>query len=150
MEMSGGEVGFTGTERGMTDAQVRSLEDLLASRYIRKLHHGCCIGADAQAHEIALGLFIRPVLHPPENPKKRAVWSGSVNDSREPKPYLDRNHDIVDESRELIAAPRGFKEELRSGTWATIRYTLKVGKPVRIIWPDGQVEEVKSVSDLQR
>lgn len=53
-----------------------------------------------------------------------------------------RNHDIVDATEWLIATPKKF-EEIRSGTWATVRYAKKVKKPVTIIWPDGSIEEWK-------
>lgn len=39
------------------------------------------------------------------------------------------------------AAPKDFKEELRSGTWATIRYAVKQQKRVIIIFPDGSTGE---------
>jgi hypothetical protein len=42
----------------------------------------------------------------------------------------------------LAACPKG-PEERRSGTWATVRYARKTGKPVVIFWPDGTVTEEK-------
>jgi predicted Rossmann fold nucleotide-binding protein DprA/Smf involved in DNA uptake len=57
---------------------------------------------------------------------------------REPLPYLERNHAIVNESDFLIAAPDG-PETLRSGTWATVRYARKVGKRVLVIMPNGEI-----------
>jgi hypothetical protein len=39
----------------------------------------------------------------------------------------------------VIAAPMSSAEILRSGTWATIRYARKAGKPVLIIWPNGEL-----------
>jgi hypothetical protein len=39
-----------------------------------------------------------------------------------------------------LACPRGYTEELRSGTWATIRYARKTGVPYVIIFPDRTVE----------
>ena len=39
----------------------------------------------------------------------------------------------------LSATPGGFKEELRSGTWACVRYARKADRPVHIVWPDGKV-----------
>lgn len=55
----------------------------------------------------------------------------------EPRPPLERNRDVVDASDVLLACPGGMAEEQRSGTWATIRYARKAGKPVVIVWPDG-------------
>jgi hypothetical protein len=77
-------------------------------------------------------------IHPPTNEKYRALKkSPFIND---PRPYLDRNKDIVDASHMLIAIPNSPKEEERSGTWSTIRYAQKKGVPVMLIYPDGSTE----------
>jgi hypothetical protein len=47
-----------------------------------------------------------------------------------PKPFLDRNKDIVNSCDILIACPENDIEVLRSGTWSTIRYAKKINKPV--------------------
>lgn len=65
--------------------------------------------------------------------KRTRAWHCAV---LEPKPYLVRNKDIVNASEGMLAAPRG-PEELRSGTWSTIRYARKCRKKVLIMWPDG-------------
>lgn len=135
-------VGFTGTQRGMTVQQEKAFCDYLYGLYDtygrNEFHHGDCAGADAEAHDIALKIGFLIVIHPPLNSWKRArcVDAAIV---KEPKPYLERNWDIVDETDMLIATPRGFEEELRSGTWATIRYALKRSKPITIIYPDGKI-----------
>ena len=56
-----------------------------------------------------------------------------------PKDYLDRNHDIVDQTDLLIATPKENTEVLRSGTWATIRYAKKINKPTWIIETNGNI-----------
>jgi hypothetical protein len=99
-----------------------------------ELHHGDCVGADADAHAIARALRARVVVHPPWVTKKRAFCHG--NETRDPLPYLERNHHIVDETDMLIATPRG-PELLRSGTWATVRYARQQGKVIVIIEPGG-------------
>ncbi len=63
------------------------------------------------------------------------------DETRKPKPYLKRNHDIVDESDILIGFPSSEEERLRSGTWATVRYARKTGKRIYIIFPDGKVKQ---------
>jgi len=71
-----------------------------------------------------------------------SVGAGAASDiRRNPKPYLERNHNIVDESELLIACPKSKEEELRSGTWATVRYARKKGVRIILIYPDGSVSE---------
>lgn len=133
-------IGFTGTQRGMTKEQLISFEAGL--RFVMdgddtdEFHHGDCIGADAQAHMVAFGLKFRIIVHPPIIDKKRAFCKG-YSEIRIQKPYFDRNHDIVDQTEILIATPGEAEEQLRSGTWATIRYARKKGGHPVIIGPDG-------------
>ena len=131
-------VGFTGTQSGMNGRQalklVRFLKALSAPSPIDEFHHGDCIGADEQFHRTVCD-YERTYIHPPEDSKKRA-WCSSSHVFK-PKPYLERNHDIVDATDVLIATPRTNHEELRSGTWATIRYAIKKEKKVIVIYPQG-------------
>lgn len=132
-------IGFTGTKKGTTLLQYSTLAKYFI--IVKKEHEevelaqGDCIGADDEATKLGFkyGYYIR--CHPPENPSLRAF--GDFDYIHEPKPYLVRNHDIVDACDELVATPREFTEQLRSGTWATIRYARKMRKPIRIIYPDG-------------
>ncbi len=43
----------------------------------------------------------------------------------------------------LGACPRSAEEETRSGTWPTVRYARKQGKPVYLVLPDGEVRVEK-------
>ena len=61
----------------------------------------------------------------------RAFCIGTI--VKEPQPYLQRNHNIVNECDMLVAFPSTSNEVLRSGTWSTIRYAKKAKKPVEII-----------------
>jgi hypothetical protein len=120
-------IGFTGTRNGMTDEQKKNVGEALVSMEPTEVHHGDCIGADAEFHDICLTLKkimnIRIVIHPPKDEKYRAFCEGA-DEIWAKREYLDRNHDIVDCSDILIGAPKG-EETLRSGTWATIRYARK-------------------------
>lgn len=130
-------IGFTGTREGMTSAQSQTLAQLLRNE-VGEFHHGDCIGADYQAHDIAERTgSLTIVIHPPRDPRARAF---KKSDHIRPKrAYLDRNHDIVDETDELVATPLTDQVEPRSGTWATIRYALRLKRPVRIIKPNGDI-----------
>lgn len=131
-------LGGTGTSKGTTSRQLQ-----LAERYMRKyyalgykyFHHGDCIKADEDMHEIAIYTGFKVIIHPPINSAKRAFCKGYFH-IYPPKPYLDRNHDIVDQSNRMIALPYETKEQfIGSGTWATIRYSRKTGKGMDIIFP---------------
>ena len=130
-------IGFTGTRLGMTGEQLRALRDLLATFGHAVLHHGDGVGADAEAHDIAITLGWKAVSHPPINDAWRA--HKVADEERAPKPYLVRNRDIVEETELLIAAPAKAVEHLQSGTWSTVRYARRSGRPISIIRPDGTV-----------
>ena len=146
-------VGFTGTAQGLTDIQFQSLGLLLQElkkNGATELHHGCCIGADYAAHEIGQALGYEIVKHPPDNTSKMAECIGGTE--WRPKPYLDRNHDIVDATVMLVATPKERYEQLRSGTWATVRYATKRNRPITFVWPDGSTtkcELTKERNELQ-
>lgn len=131
----GRRIGFTGTREGMSKVQADKVALLIAQA--AEWHHGQCIGADAQTHAVALDLMTPIVLHPPDNTALMADCPGAYA-TRAPRPYLDRNRDIVDETDEMVAAVAG-PEVHRSGTWSTIRYAKGRGRRVTTIWPDGSV-----------
>ena len=128
--------GFTGTRNGMTEHQKQTLELILRDcTKPASFHHGGCRGADRQAHCVAF-LLTSVVVYPGDADRYRK-WEQHLDtcELRPWKPYLERNHDIVDACEILIAAPKSLTEELRSGTWATIRYARKIGRPVIILDP---------------
>lgn len=103
------------------------------------LHHGMCVGADAQAHLIATLEDCRTHGYPPIN-QDHARMDLAVDEIEEPGDFLVWDQWLVDASEILVATPKGMIEELRSGTWATVRYARRRGKPIVMIWPDGTVE----------
>lgn len=141
--------GFTGTQRGMSGPQLDKLAQLLNETTIAQFHHGDCIGADSEAHDLVRDLLPETeiVVHPPYDNRKRAFNRGDK--LREAKGYMDRNEDIVEESEILIAAPSEFEEKIRSGTWATIRRARQAGKRVIIIYPDGTTNQAKEKDEGQ-
>lgn len=132
------QVGFTGSQHGMTDAQRGVVEELFDGIADMVLHHGDCIGADAQADAAAAGLGYSRHAHPPVSNAKRAFCATEA--AEPPLPYRDRDLAIVRVCDRLIAAPSGEEDfQPHSGTWMTVRMARRHGKPVRIVWPDGTV-----------
>jgi hypothetical protein len=130
-------VGFTGSRAGMSDEQYNTVKNLLMAGQPKELHLGDCFGADASAFEIGVRADLRLIGHPPDVPGGRKFCT--YDEERPKKPFLVRNHDIVDETHILIACPKETKEIMRSGTWATVRYAEKVGKTVLLIYPSGRI-----------
>lgn len=120
----------------MTREQRRRFVLLLLRLNPVQVHHGCCAGADNEANTIArVALGLETTGHPPLDNRLRVACI--CDEWRQPKGYVDRDHDIVDETDRLVAAPRTAEEQLRSGTWLTVRYAVRQGKPVLVINPDG-------------
>jgi hypothetical protein len=114
-------------------------------------HHGDCVGADEEAHEVAVALGYRIHVHPPANEKYQAdtVLNVPLMDRLDaPAPYMKRNQAIVDSCSILVACPQqdqvmlssGLVSTQRSGTWSTIRKAQKVNKPRVIVYADGTIE----------
>ena len=145
-------IGFTGTQIGMSAEQKRAFSKICSviinDSKINELRHGDCIGADEDAHNIIRELSdkISIHIHPPKIKDKRAFCENFFK-IHEEKDYLIRNRDIVNSSDILIATPKEDIEQLRSGTWATIRYAKKCNISTIIIFPDGPLKTFKKVLD---
>lgn len=138
-------LGFTGTRRGMTGNQARTFNGLVAASALKEFHHGDCVGADDEAANIVEGwkFFDAEIIcHPPVDETHRAFNQHSSR-TLPPKTHFARNRDIVDATDFLVATPCEMERQDRGGTWYTISYALKIGKPVYIIWPDGHIELVE-------
>lgn len=130
--------GFTGTREGMNSNQKKQIKQLLQKDLDIgveiEVHHGDCIGADKDFHDICCELSsdIEIIIHPGGlQTGHNSLRAYCKSDTIKPiKDYLDRNRDIVDMSDALIACPISDVEILRSGTWYTIRYARKVNTPI--------------------
>lgn len=132
----------------MTDKQKQILLDLLLDLYedrrghLDQFHHGDCIGADTQAHDIVAKHFPHVAfdIHPPTDSTKRAFCrrTKTADVTWTAQPYLKRNQEIVHNTTILIATPDG-PERLRSGTWSTVRYARRLKRKIFIIDPDGNL-----------
>jgi hypothetical protein len=135
--MSGLRVGFTGTQRGISLIQREAAAEWLWVQAARELHHGDCVGADADVHVVALSLSITVVIHPPTIDTKRA-WCEGAREVLPPLPYLERDVAIVVATEVLLALPGEEDEVRRSGTWFTVRRARRLLRPVQIIFPSGR------------
>lgn len=131
---------FTGTRNGMTDNQKQTFRWLLKQfPSLKAFIHGDCTGADADAHALALrALPDDCILKFPSNHSSRAFTEGG-RIAAEPRPPLERNLTMVLFGNGLVACPKGYEEELRSGTWHAIRRARQNDKLIWIIWPDGSL-----------
>lgn len=141
-------VGFTGTREGMTlqqaDVVLRQLIFWLCRPGDHEWHDGDCKGADDETHQIVQdlktqGFSIKLIGHPCTIEPLQVGNQFDIR--REVKQPLNRNKDIVNESEIMLAAPKEHVERfIGSGTWATIRYATKMGRPTLIVFPDGTID----------
>lgn len=138
-------IGFTGTRERLQTPQIQALFYLMERQFPFELHHGDCVGADSEANAIftslRLGTKAKMVHHPTFGSLRAHCVTEPQDEVREPKAALIRNQDIVDETDCLIACPRGFEEEQRSGTWSTVRRARRANKSITYVWPDGTVTD---------
>jgi hypothetical protein len=129
-------IGTTGTKNGGSPEQLAEARRKLVewqSQGADELHHGWCIGWDDQIAAIAKELGYRIVAHPgfgpknPESTKYRGLFNKN-DEVRESKPFIKRDQDIVNETDCVLAGPAGRIEQVRSGTWTTVRFARKQGR----------------------
>jgi hypothetical protein len=128
----------------MTSAQKLSVAEILraiddAPRWddICFAHHGDCVGADADLHDLCVARGWVTIGHLPVDATHRAFCA--FTETRSPSTHMARNRAIVAESDVMIACPAEPEEQPRGGTWATVRMTRKAGKPLALVLPDGTV-----------
>jgi hypothetical protein len=135
-------VGFTGTREGMTVLQSAGVLQLLKGMWdggLRKARHGMCVGADEDFHRLARSVGFYMIGHPGTRPDGQCFTRAAITcqEKRESFPFVARDRHIVQECLVLIACPRGYAEEQRSGTWATVRWARKKNRHLYIVQPDG-------------
>ena len=129
-------VGFTGTRHGMTARQRKALMFWIDQYHATEFHHGDCIGADAEAHDLFAGAGVELFIHPPVKNGHRAFKKGAHY--LKAKTHFARNRDIVDQADVVLAFPFEKENPGRGGTWYTIEYAKKKGKPLWIFFPNGE------------
>ena len=148
-------IGFSGTRHGMTLPQRRAVYRVFRwyrdNRRAITVHHGSCVGADAEAHDIARMLLLAVTLHPGMEADGSqpltascALLRGWGERSWAPQPYLLRNQVIAACAGVLIAAPHG---ELPShGTNHAISCAVKLERPVIVVSADGHLQRVSPLA----
>jgi predicted Rossmann fold nucleotide-binding protein DprA/Smf involved in DNA uptake len=128
----------------MREEQRVAVKRLLAQLRVSgddEFHYGACIGADSQAVLDAIDAGYTILAYPANNvPQAKQGLIPQQAILFKPRAALTRNKRIVDNSDILIVAPQRVSEQLRSGTWATVRYARKQGKPIIYVWPSGEVQ----------
>lgn len=127
-------LGFTGSRWGLSAPQLVTLAGVMTEGW-DAVHHGDCVGADAQCHAMAKACGLWVVVHPPTDQRLRAFCAG--DETRAVAPYHVRDQAIVDAADVLVACPREGVPVPRSGTWLTIRLGRNARIPVRVVFPDG-------------
>lgn len=133
-------LGVTGTRRGMNAAQLDAFREWLGQyAAIDEMHHGSCAGADVQAAQLVHALFpaCHIVSHPGPDGDEWRTLSGVDNETRKPCTHFLRNRHIVYECDHLAGFPYEMEEQQRGGTWYTIGYADKLGRPTTVFWKDG-------------
>lgn len=136
-------LGFTGTRSGMTDPQKAAFRKLVEKLQPREFRHGDCVGADEESHDIVREIVpeCRIIIHPPIDTKARAWRTGDA--ILTPLTHFARNREIVRASMVMAGASlTAFRTE-RGGTWYTLDFAVKVGRPIHVLWPDGHVTQGK-------
>jgi predicted Rossmann fold nucleotide-binding protein DprA/Smf involved in DNA uptake len=131
-------------EKALVYAIVAALED------VDEFTSGCAYGVDTAAHQAAVHTHPSALkrLCVPAAPHNASLVKTaelpSINWAVEyvgvppgshrgiSAAYMARNDRLVSHADTLIAFPAIATEQLRSGTWATIRRARKAGVPVRI------------------
>ncbi len=143
-------IGFTGPIADMNEFQVEQFTKIISGFLpVFVFHHGDALGADATAHALVTQTF-RTLLNCQPNIEKHPGYGKGMNASstnpkraycegfticHPAKPYMERNTDIAQVLDILIATPSTPTQELRSGTWSTVRRALKLHKGIILIPP---------------
>lgn len=142
--------GVTGTRHGAAKEQRASLlirihriTERANGRFELWLIHGGCAGVDVETHAICKGFGWYTWVLPGSNGAHRNCKNADIIEN--PRPFLDRNRLIVDRCHAIHALPKGYLEERRSGTWATVRYARSMSRRLVMIWPDGRVDTTHSL-----
>lgn len=132
-------IGFTGNRNGISESQKEGIISILNNYNHIVALHGDCVGSDTDFHNLCVAnraknpnKVLKIHIYPPSYSGLRSFLKGDVVKAE--KPFLKRNLDIIQDCSILIACPKDKnQEELRSGTWSTIRQARKQNKQIYIL-----------------
>lgn len=136
---------FTGTRKGMSALQYKTVLSLVKELEPDWAGHGDCIGADNDFHKICI--IVRGSITSPDPPKIHIFPSNAGTrahnedyDIIEPeRDSLVRNRHMAKWCQKLIATPKEENEIIRSGTWATVRYGRRERRVIYLVLPNGKI-----------
>lgn len=124
-------IGFTGTRHGMSAEQFHMVRRLIIEASDGEVffaHHGDCVGADAEFHEICSTLCGQCLVTVHPGPISDLSAGCTCTERLAPQPHMRRNAAIVAASQVMIAAPYESEPQKRGGTWATIGMAVRALK----------------------
>ena len=135
------QIGFTGTRHGLMPLQraaVGAVLEQVADAGGFVAHHGDCIGADAEFHDLCRMLPGSLIIVHPGPLDDLPNQAGRVGDERRAHlPHMRRNKNIVTAATVMIAAPFELTPQEHGGTWRTIEMARKARRPLAIASRDG-------------
>ena len=146
-------IGFSGTRCGMTLLQRRAVYRVFRwyrdNRNAITVHHGSCVGADAEAHDIARMLGLAVALHPgvsADGSSPLRAECAMLEGERvwRPASYGVRNQAITACTGVLVAATGDGTED--RGTSHAISCAVKLERPVVIVSADGRLQRVSPLA----
>lgn len=146
-------LGFVGVRRGLSYPQFQAVCRILVTRKGRGALAGVAVARYANDGWAASD-FTRIARWMPQPPRLAMQEAGGTAElaplsveslaswaefSVESDTVPAWNREIVDNSDLLLACPPVPVEEPRSRTWAAVRYARKCGKPVLVVYPNGEI-----------
>lgn len=136
-------VGVTSTRKGLNEVQRLWVTFFLKEHQVNVLHHGDCVGGDDELAKMFHQKGTYVIAHPAHTINKYKAKC-QINDLiLSPDDTLARNQTIVRHSELVLGFPYTIEEEVRSGTWFTIRHAKKLKVPVLVIKPNGEVDDYR-------
>jgi hypothetical protein len=125
------EIGVTGSRHGLSERQLAWARAFLTTNKhsIAAVHHGDCVGADSEFHDLVREIVPTAVLHvhPPTNPLFRARKRGLVYPCLH---YHTRNTRIIQLCTHLLAFPAAGRS---TGTRWTIHAAQSMNRRTTVV-----------------